>query len=245
MKKLQSTFIEIEGQSIPAKIYQENRTNVRVSIGKTAAILRLPIQMDKKQKKNQFGWFTRWVEKQFANNEALRRRFFPKNYKTGDKLIVGNRSYQLVITYEDRKTYGANLKDNLIHLKLVNGAHPLAINKSIKTLLSRVVGKHFRPAITQRVHELNQLHFQKEVKSVNLKYNSSNWGSCSTRGNINISTRLLFAPNDVIDYVIIHELTHLIEMNHSPKFWKLVKQVMPNYKEKEKWLKTNGSTCDF
>lgn len=95
------------------------------------------------------------------------------------------------------------------------------------------------------MHELNQIHFQKDFKSVNLKYNSSNWGSCSTRGNINLSTRLLFAPDTVIDYVIIHELTHLIEMNHSPKFWQLVKGAMPDYKEKEKWLKVNGSQCDF
>lgn len=227
MKKLQNTFLEIEGQPIPAKIYQEYRNNVRVSIGKTAAILRLPIQMDKKQKKNQFGWFTRWVEKQFANNENLRNRFFPKIYKTGDHLTVGERQYKLFVTYEDRKTFGANLKGDTIHLKLVKGAHPLALNKSIKTLLSRVVGKHFHPEIAQRVHELNKKYFQKNINSVNLKYNSSNWGSCSTKGNINLSTRLLFAPDDVVDYVIIHELTHLIEMNHSPKFWNIVEEIMP------------------
>jgi len=69
--------------------------------------------------------------------------------------------------------------------------------------------------------------------------------SCSSKSNINLSTRLLFAPSDVIDYVIVHELTHLIEMNHSQKFWNLVKSVMPNYKQKEKWLKEYGKLCDF
>ena len=62
---------------------------------------------------------------------------------------------------------------------------------------------------------------------------------------MNLSTRLLFAPKDVIDYVIIHELAHLYEMNHSKKFWNIVSQVMPNYKEKEKWLSKNGRLCDF
>lgn len=245
MKKLQNTILEIDGQPIPAKIYEEYRNNVRVSIGKTAAILRLPIQMDKKQKKNQFGWFTRWVEKQFASNEALRKRFFPKVYQTGDIITVGKRSYRLNVSYEDRKTFGANLKNDTIFLKLVKGAHPLTLHKSIKTLLSRVIGKHFHADISKRVQELNQTYFQKDIKRVNLKYNSSNWGSCSTKGNINLSTRLLFAPDEVIDYVIIHELTHLIEMNHSPKFWKIVKSVMPDYKQKEKWLKVNGPQCDF
>ena len=135
MKKLQNTILEIDGQPVPAKIYQEYRNNVRVSIGKTAAILRLPIQMDKKQKKNQFGWFTRWVEKQFEGNEALKARFFPKVYETGDTITVGERTYNLVVTYEDRKTFGANLKNDTIYLKLVKDTHPLTLSKSINCLL--------------------------------------------------------------------------------------------------------------
>jgi hypothetical protein len=53
------------------------------------------------------------------------------------------------------------------------------------------------------------------------------------------------APDDILEYVCIHELAHLCEMNHSPRFWALVKKAMPDYKEKEKWLKANGDTCFF
>jgi len=119
------------------------------------------------------------------------------------------------------------------------------LNKSIRHLLSRVIANDFLPEIEQRVYELNQKYFQKNIKRVYLKYNKSNWGSCSSKGNINLSTRLLFAPSQVIDYVIIHELSHLIEMNHSPRFWKIVRDIMPNYEEQEKWLKVNGAKCDF
>ncbi|MCB0682671.1 MAG: M48 family metallopeptidase, partial [Saprospiraceae bacterium] len=63
--------------------------------------------------------------------------------------------------------------------------------------------------------------------------------------NINLSTRLLFAPPKVIDYVIIHELAHLVEMNHSRRFWDLVAAAMPDYEEQEKWLKKFGHRCDF
>jgi predicted metal-dependent hydrolase len=108
-----------------------------------------------------------------------------------------------------------------------------------------LVAQDYKPAITRRVMELNHLYFQKPVNSVNLKFNRSNWGSCSTKSNLNLSTCLLFAPEDVIDYVIIHELAHLIEMNHSHRFWALVENAMPDYKEKEKWLKDNWQTCVF
>jgi predicted metal-dependent hydrolase len=62
---------------------------------------------------------------------------------------------------------------------------------------------------------------------------------------LNFSSRLLFAPQDVQDYVIIHELAHLIELNHSDAFWQLVADAMPNYSEKENWLKENGAACRF
>jgi len=56
---------------------------------------------------------------------------------------------------------------------------------------------------------------------------------------------LLFAPDEVIDYVCIHELAHLKERNHSPEFWKLVEGALPDYREKEKWLKENSDQCWF
>ena len=111
--------------------------------------------------------------------------------------------------------------------------------------MSRVIADDFLPEIARRVQEWNKIYFRKAIKSIRLKYNHSNWGSCSQDGNINLSSRLLFAPDDVIDYVIVHELSHLVEMNHSDRFWKVVADVMPNYEEKEKWLSKNGALCDF
>jgi len=207
MKRLQPTYIEIDGHEIPAKVFLENRNNVRVSIGKTAAFLRMPSYYSKKQAKSQIGWFQRWVKAQFDANEQLKTRFFPKTYTTGDTIQVGERSYELIVHKEARSTSSANLKNGMIHLKMNKDLTSMQLSKSIKTLLSRVIGKD--------------------------------------HNNINLSTRLLFAPPPVIDYVIIHELTHLIEMNHSSKFWNIVKSIMPDYKQKEKWLKKNGKFCDF
>ncbi len=66
------------------------------------------------------------------------------------------------------------------------------------------------------------------------------WGSCSSIGNLSFSWRLMLAPFSVLDYVVIHELCHRIQMNHSKDFWRLVEQYCPDYKMKRKWLKENG-----
>jgi predicted metal-dependent hydrolase len=66
------------------------------------------------------------------------------------------------------------------------------------------------------------------------------WGSCSARGTISLNWRLIQAPPGVVDYLIIHELMHRREMNHSARYWKLVAQAFPDYRRAEQWLKKSG-----
>lgn len=66
------------------------------------------------------------------------------------------------------------------------------------------------------------------------------WGSCSTRKNLNFNWRLILAPAGVLDYVVIHELAHLQEMNHSTRFWNVVEETMPDYRKYRNWLRENG-----
>lgn len=245
MKKTEQRFLEVEGQQIPVDVHREARRTVRASVGKKAFILRMPLRISSAEEQKHWQWFVNWATKHLSTNQAVRQRFFRKSYKHGDVLQVGKRKYQLAISYENRKTHGAKLEGQTIRLNLSQHDREPHLQKSIRTLLSRIVAQDFQAEITERVLALNKRYFNKSIQSVNLKYNHSNWGSCSSRTNVNLSTRLLFAPDVVIDYVIIHELAHLVEMNHSPRFWKVVEKAMPNYEEQEKWLKEFGGACDF
>ncbi len=74
-----------------------------------------------------------------------------------------------------------------------------------------------------------------------LRDTRSRWGSCSHKGGLMYSWRLILAPPDVLDYVAAHEVTHLLEMNHSPAFWSVVARLKPAYEEPRRWLRDNGS----
>ena len=75
---------------------------------------------------------------------------------------------------------------------------------------------------------------------ITIRNQRTRWGSCSSKGNLNFNWRLIFAPEEVVDYIVVHELAHRKEMNHSRAFYNVVASVLPDYKVQEKWLKENG-----
>lgn len=75
---------------------------------------------------------------------------------------------------------------------------------------------------------------------ITIRNQKTRWGSCSSKGNLNFNCLLMLMPDKVLDYVVVHELCHLKQMNHSKKFWKEVERYMPDYKNYKKWLNENG-----
>jgi len=77
----------------------------------------------------------------------------------------------------------------------------------------------------------------REIRRVSVRDTKSRWGSCSGRGNLSFSWRLILAPEAVLDYVVAHEVAHLAEMNHGPRFWRLVESLVPGSAGPRSWLK--------
>lgn len=96
-----------------------------------------------------------------------------------------------------------------------------------------------RKSIAERLEYFACSH---NIKPTGLRISSARtrWGSCSRAGRLSFTWRLVMAPPEVVDYVIVHELAHLREMNHSRAFWELVEAMLPDYKQRRTWLKKNG-----
>jgi predicted metal-dependent hydrolase len=117
---------------------------------------------------------------------------------------------------------------------------PEVLSDRDKIKLAKSIINHYQIPIEHRVHQLNALTVAKKLYQVDIKNNQSSWGLCSNKGEITISLNTLFAPLWVIDYIIVHELCHLVHHDHSPQFWSLVEHFYPKYKLAKKFLKEKG-----
>ena len=108
--------------------------------------------------------------------------------------------------------------------------------EQIKQACVKIYRKIAKQELTDRTHGYSKLL---SVTPAAVKINSakSRWGSCSAKKSINYSWRLIMADDEVIDYVVVHELAHIIELNHSIRFWAIVENIFPNFRERKKRLK--------
>lgn len=94
---------------------------------------------------------------------------------------------------------------------------------------------------TSTRHHAARLGIAERVRRISVRDQSSRWGSCSTSGLVSYSWRLILAPPTVLDYVAAHEVAHLVEMNHGPRFWALVERTCPDLEAAKAWLRANGA----
>jgi predicted metal-dependent hydrolase len=111
-------------------------------------------------------------------------------------------------------------------------------------IASRIVKKriveNLMPMVLDRVNRINNEHFQATISKIRIRDTSSRWGSCSRNGSINLSLKLLFMPESILEYVIVHELAHTKYRNHGIRFWALVEKIIPDHKERRAWLREKG-----
>ena len=126
-----------------------------------------------------------------------------------------------------------------------NGAEgPRLIVYGDRPHLARRVGDFLKREARRDLEMLVARHTAtvgRRAKAVRLKDTKSRWGSCTSDGTLSFSWRIMMAPPPVIDYLVAHEVAHLKEMNHGPKFWKLCGELCPDTERCKAWLKRNGS----
>jgi predicted metal-dependent hydrolase len=183
---------------------------------------------------------TRWILKHHNRIEQAKQEIPRRSYQPGEIFLFLGEKRRLNIENKARgKLTTIILDTDAIHVRVGTDGRPNDPD-FIRAALESWYRAQAKAYIGPRVAILAEQHGF-EYEKVTIKGQNTRWGSCSVKRNLNFNWKLMMTPPAAIDYVIIHELCHLREMNHSKKFWKLVARYCPDYKTWVKWFKLNGT----
>jgi len=179
-------------------------------------------------------WIKKTLERIGGVHKASKKRFVD-----GEKHLYFGEEYPLnVIPAIGVATARLSFLYNRFEAKIPNHHTPLQQRKDLKEAMLRWYLDNGKRIITEKVNYFTRLLGVSYNRLV-LKKVSSLWGSCSHKNNLNFNRKLIMAPHKVVDYVVIHEVCHLIHHHHRKSFWDLVSSLDPEYKEHVRWLKKN------
>jgi len=170
-----------------------------------------------------------WIEKKKKEIEARDPKYSPKEFVNGEGFLYLGRYYKLKI-----------VEDQDIPLKFNNGFY---LSRKYLPHAKEIFIEWYKKKAYEKLSERVEFYSKKggfKYNKINITNAQKRWASCSPKNNLNFSWRLIMAPIGVIDYVVVHELVHLEEKNHSKEFWRKVKVLLPQYEKYERWLKKYG-----
>lgn len=172
----------------------------------------------------------RWILDKLARYGKVHLLHAERELRSGDSIPFLGRQLKLVKLNNPKIADSVKLEENrlLVNLDARNGRLNLTLEAWYRHQAERLI----KQRTSELCRRLGVTHGRLTIRGTKTR-----WGSCSQKGNLNFNWKLMMVPEPVIDYVVIHELAHLKEMNHSKKFWSLVAEHCPRWREHRKWLK--------
>lgn len=232
------------------QLTRSRRKSLSLAIGKDGSLLvKAPNWLPKYQIEEFIRQKSDWIQTKRLELYQKQQQKAAHTFQEGDCfLFLGERYYLRVHCMEQCKGK-VEMQENILSVTTEN---PRSVQ--VKEILERWYLAQAREIFSERTAHYYPLAAQAAEKAgenmssmnrITVRNQKTRWGSCSSKGNLNLNWRLLMAPKEVLDYVVVHELCHLVYMNHSRQFWNLVETVLPEAMEYRSWLKQNGSLLDW
>lgn len=219
----------------PYQLIRSRRRTIALEISQNGClIVRAPLRVSQSYLDDVIKRKQTWIS-QHLNKTIQRQQFSPaKQFVSGEGFLYLGQSYPLRLT--NYNTAEGQFTGNEFLLAE-------SVQASARGIWRHWYKTQAQKIISQRVGDLAG-QFDFKYAKVKITQAKKRWGSCSPKSNLNFSWRLIMAPLDVIDYVVVHEIAHLKIKNHQRAFWQSVEQILPDYRSRRAWLKQNEHLLD-
>lgn len=231
-----SLFIDLGNRKIDFTVEYRKRKTLSIRIDPTGKVLVIaPKGLTQEGIKELLKSKSKWILGKLKEVEEIGYKDVKKKFVDGEFFMYLGKNYPLEIELNEgiRKPEIEIFQDKIY----------VRISNNDVDFLKNAMEKWYRQKcfimINQRVGYFKEF-VKKEPNNIRVKEQKKRWGSCTSKGDILFNWRCIMAPLDIIDYIVVHEMCHLIHMNHSNVFWDLVESILPDYKERRNWLKKYG-----
>jgi len=211
------------------RVIRSKRRTIALIVENDGSItVRTPIRMPESSIHEFVEKHVKWVEKKKAEMHAA-TPVLAKQYLPGETFLYLGKAYALELVKDQKKKL---ILDDRFRLSE-------AEQENAELVFQNWYRQQAKSLIFERVKyfaDIHQLHYEK----ITITSARTRWGSCSPKNAISFSWRLIMTPLEIVDYVVVHELAHTVHHNHSKRFWSLVEKILPDYKERRKWLRRYG-----
>jgi predicted metal-dependent hydrolase len=235
--------IKLKNQKYEFKIIRSNRKTIGIIVNADQELLvRSPKRTSIRKIKSLLTKKEDWILKKLAKMAEIKDPPKAKEFINGENLLYLGREYKLkLIAGSDLNELKVNLEQDRI--KVYYPAELENDNEKRKAAVRDQLISWFRSQANLKINELindYKKHLDVEPNNVVIKKQRKRWGSCSSKQNLNFNWKIVMAPLEIIEYLVVHELVHLIHPNHSKDYWQTVAEIIPDYEEKKEWLRING-----
>jgi predicted metal-dependent hydrolase len=235
--------IKLKNQKYEFKIIRSNRKTIGIIVNADQELLvRSPKRTPIRKIKSLLTKKEDWILKKLAKMAEIKDPPKAKEFINGETLLYLGREYKLkLIAGSDLNELKVNLEQDRI--KVYFPAELENDNEKRKAAVRDQLISWFRSQANLKINELindYKKHLDVEPNNVVIKKQRKRWGSCSSKQNLNFNWKIIMAPLEIIEYLVVHELVHLIHPNHSKDYWQTVAEIIPDYNEKKEWLRING-----
>jgi len=208
-------------------------------------IVRAPINMEEKVIIQVVNKKRKWIADKIKANKKVKPPI-PKEQEpvSGEKLRFKNALYRLQVHKVDEKQTRLSRVCRTLHIYVNNKLDTDSRTKEIKEAVTEWYKERALHFLIQRVSRYTR-YVKTQPKDISIRKIKLRWGSCTQDGKLLFNWRIIMAPVSAIDYVVIHELCHLDDPDHSASFWNAVESLQPTYRKWKEWLHINGRQLDL
>lgn len=235
MAESATASVELLGERVEYAVRRSDRaTKARIDVGIRGVTVVIPAGLDR-DPESLLQENAAWVVEKTGEFESYREQIPDRNYEEGEEFQYLGEPHEVVV----EKRPSSDVEDG----QLLLAAHHVdqtSVKRALETLYRRKARERFEDRADHYAAEMGVSYEKIEVRNQRTK-----WGSCSTSGTLGLNWRLMMAPPSVVDYVVLHEVAHLVEPNHNDEFWELVATYDANYAEHASWLEENSAKLVF